>query len=253
MRWEYLTSPQLDAYDRKTPVFLNIAAIEQHGPHLPLATDALIGDHLLSQLEARLGDKVLILPQVMVCCSRHHLDFTGTLTVSHQTMLAYVTELLQCVVDKGFETIVILNSHGGNQAIGQVIVEQFGSDNPQATVAMVTWWTLAREALAEISESGPFGVGHACEFETSLIQLIAPQLVREPIPDTLHYAPTYPWAEGDMLRGAHGSVFRTMREISGGSGVVGNPASASAEKGQRISDAVVAQLVAVVDGFDAGR
>lgn len=249
MKWEDLTTVEIDALDRTIPVFLNIAAIEQHGPHLPLATDALIGNHLLDRLDAALNSQVLVLPQVKVCCSRHHLDFTGTISVTHMTFLAYVSELLQSVVDAGFQRIVVVNSHGGNQAIGQVLVEQFGANNPGITIALATWWTLARKALSEISESGPFGVGHACEFETSLIQLIAPGKVRGPVPDGTHYAHTYAWAEGDMLRGAGASIYRSMKEISGGSGVVGDPSYASAEKGQRISDAVLEQLVAMAESL----
>ncbi|KKC37788.1 creatinine amidohydrolase [Devosia epidermidihirudinis] len=252
MKWEDLTTVEFDALDRTIPVFLNIAAIEQHGPHLPVATDALIGNHFLDRLDTVLGQQVLVLPQVKVCCSRHHLDFAGTLSVSHMTFLAYVTEVLNSVVHAGFKRIVVVNSHGGNQAIGQVLVEQFGSDNPGVTIAMATWWTLARTALAEISESGPFGVGHACEFETSLIQLIAPEKVRGPIPDGKHYVHTYEWAEGDMLRGAGGSVYRSMKDISGGSGIVGEPSYASPEKGQRISDAVVEQLIAVAKTLAPG-
>lgn len=245
MKWEDLTTVEIDALDRTIPVFLNIAAIEQHGPHLPVATDALIGNHFLDRLDAVLGQQVLVLPQVKVCCSRHHLDFAGTLSVSHMTFLSYVTEVLNSVVHAGFKRIVVVNSHGGNQAIGQVLVEQFGSDNAGVTIAIATWWNLARTALAEISETGPFGVGHACEFETSLIQLIAPEKVRSPIPDGKHYVHTYEWAEGDMLRGAGGSVYRSMKDISGGSGVVGAPSYASPGKGQRISDAVVEQLIVV--------
>ncbi|MDB5585934.1 MAG: Creatinine amidohydrolase [Devosia sp.] len=245
MKWEYLTTRQIDAIDRNIPVFLNIAAIEQHGPHLPVATDALIGAHFLDRLDDALTDTVLVLPQIKVCCSRHHLDFPGTLSVKHATFLGYVTELLQSVVDAGFKRIVIVNSHGGNQAIGQVIVEQFGADNPGVTIGLVTWWTLAHAELVAVNESGPFGIGHACEFETSLIQHIAPHLVQHPIPQELSYVHTYPWAEGDMLRGAQGSMYRSMREISGGSGVVGNPAFASAAKGERISTIVVNRLITV--------
>ena len=80
MRWEKFTTNEIAALDRSIPVVLNVAAIEQHGPHLPLETDARIGDHFLRRLEERLGDRVLILPQVKVCCSEHHMDFAGTLS-----------------------------------------------------------------------------------------------------------------------------------------------------------------------------
>lgn len=153
MKWECLTTRQIDAVDRNTPVFLNIAAIEQHGPHLPVATDALIGAHFLDRLDDVLSDRVLVLPQVKVCCSRHHLDYPGTLSVKHATFVNYVSELLQSVVSSGFKKIIIFNSHGGNQAIGQVVVEQFGADNPTITIGLVTWWTLAHAHLVALDKN----------------------------------------------------------------------------------------------------
>src|SRR5690606_7602377 len=94
MRWERLTTAEIAALDRSIPVLLNIAAIEQHGPHLPLDTDARIGAHFLDELDRRLHERVLILPPVVVCASEHHMDFPGTLTVRHATLLAYVTDIL---------------------------------------------------------------------------------------------------------------------------------------------------------------
>ncbi|MTI16457.1 creatininase family protein [Rhodobacteraceae bacterium RKSG542] len=247
MKWEELTSPKIAALDKSIPVVMNIAAIEQHGPHLPLATDALIGEHFISRLNAERGEQVLVLPQIKVCCSRHHMDFAGTLTASHTTLLEYISEIAASVFQAGFQTFVLLNSHGGNQAIGQVAVEKIGADYPDRQVALATWWSLAREELKALSESGPFGTGHACELETSLIQLIAPHLVEAPVPDGLHYERMFAQADGDMLSAGSASLYRSMKEISGGSGVVGAVETASAEKGQRISDIVTAQLVRFVD------
>jgi creatinine amidohydrolase len=239
MKWQAMTSAEIAAVDRSTPVVLGIAAIEQHGPHLPVNTDATIGQYLLDALDARLGRDVCILPPVQVCCSEHHMDFAGTLTVRHETMLAYVGDILDSVVAHGFRNLVLFNSHGGNQAIGQVILEKFGVRHPDQRIAVLTWWRLAAPELAKLSESGFGGVGHACEFETSLIMLAQPDAVRrDRIPGRSNVA-TYPWAQSDMLVGGRGSLYRSMKEMSGGSGVVGDPTTANAEKGQRITAAVV--------------
>jgi len=177
MKWELLTSPRLAAIDRRTPVVLNIGAIEQHGGHLPLVTDALIGRHFTDRIDESLGEGVLTLPQIAVCCSRHHMQFPGTLTVRHETFLAYLTDILESVAAHGFRNIVLLNSHGGNLAIGQVALEAFGNDHPEVEIHLLTWWQIARDELLALQESGFGGVGHACEFETSLVQLIAPELI----------------------------------------------------------------------------
>ena len=174
MKWQAMTSAEIAAINRNNPVVLGIAAIEQHGPHLPINTDVIIGQHFLDGLDDRLGPDVCILPTVQVCCSEHHMDFAGTLTVRHETMLAYVGDILDSVVAHGFRNLVLFNSHGGNQAIGQVILEKFGVRHPGHRISLLTWWRLAAPELSKISDSGFGGVGHACEFETSLVMLARP-------------------------------------------------------------------------------
>lgn len=247
MRWETLTTNEVAALDRDIPVVLNVAAIEQHGPHLPLETDAVIGDHFLQALEQKLGDRVLILPQVKVCCSEHHMDFAGTLSVRHETFLAYVGDILESVARHGFRNIVVFNSHGGNQAIGQVLLESFGTKHRDCRVAFLTWWRLAAKELGAIRESAFAGINHACEFETSLMLLGAPESVRTALVSGMSYVETHDWANADMILPARGALFRSMHEMSGGTGVVGDPSLATREKGQAITAAVVAQLANVVE------
>jgi creatinine amidohydrolase len=249
MRWEQFTANEIAALDRGIPVVLNIAAIEQHGPHLPLETDARIGDHFLRRLEERLDDRVLVLPQVKVCCSEHHMDFPGTLSIRHETFLLYVGEILDSVVRHGFRNIVLFNSHGGNQAIGQVLLESFGAKHRDCRIAMLTWWRLAAPELSAVRETGFGGINHACEFETSLMLVAAPDSVRRELVSGMSYVETYDWANADMILPARGALFRSMKDMSGGTGVVGDPSSASAAKGERITAAIVNQLAHVVESL----
>lgn len=253
MKWTELTSPALAAVDRATPLVMNISAVEQHGPHLPVGTDAMIGAHFLEEANQRLGDQILILPQLQVCCSSHHMDFGGTLTISHETMLAYVGDVITSALSQGFKSFVLFNSHGGNEAIGRVLVEKLGYMNIDRQVAMLTWWTLARQALTEIQESGFGGVGHACEFETSLLLHLRPDLVRKEAIADPDMPATYCWAQADMLNAPSGVLYRSMKVQSGGSGTVGRPSFASAEKGARISAAVTDRLCAMLSDLRRGR
>jgi creatinine amidohydrolase len=251
MKWELLTTVQLAALSRDVPVVMNIAAIEQHGPHLPLATDSLIGAHFLERLDERLPEDLLVLPQVKVCCSGHHMDFDGTLTVRHETLMHYVLDILDSIAAHGFRKFVLFNSHGGNEAIGRVILEKWGAAHPRLQVYFLTWWRVAARELAQIQESGFGGVGHACEFETSLLQYFAPELVVGEQIRAARIQPTFPWAETDMLNASCGTVYRSIKEISGGTGVVGSPTHASAEKGRRISAVVVTQLARMLSDIRA--
>ena len=251
MKWVEMTSSAIGRVDPRVTVVLNIGAIEQHGPHLPVETDALIGRYFTEQLDKALGEDVIVLPQVAVCCSRHHMDFPGTLTVSHETLLAYVCDLLESVVHHGFKNIVILNSHGGNTGIAQVILEKFGMDHPEVEIFVMTWWQVARDAISVFQESAFGGVGHACEFETSLLLHLAPSLVRgEYINDQ---PPTFvhEWAANDLLHAPRASHHRTMHQLTNGTGTFGSPNLATAEKGARLASTVSAALVSMVRDITA--
>jgi len=245
MIWDQYTSEQIAALDRNTPVLLPMAATEQHGPHLPLATDRLIGEYFACQLNTLINEQVLILPIVSIGCSTHHMDFPGTLSISHQTFSHQVRDIVNSVIHHGFHKIILFNSHGGNQGIGQVLTEQLGYQYPKADIVMATWWRIATNDLEKITETGFGGVGHACEFETSLMMLIAPHLVVKENIKPGSSNSTFSWAEGDMLRGAKATYYRSIKEMTS-NGVFGDPSTASLEKGKLITDAVLTVLKQIV-------
>lgn len=246
MIWDQLTTLQLSKVAKNTPVILTMAATEQHGPHLPLATDRLIGEYFANELNTLIEDKVLILPSISVGCSSHHMDFMGSLTISHDTFMRQVQDIVQSVIQHGFTNIILLNSHGGNQAVGQVLVEKLGFENPTTNILMVTWWKLVSEALFPLNESGKGGVGHAGEFETSLMLQIAPHLVELDKKEIGKHSTTYSWSEGDMLRGTKASYYRSTKEMTA-NGIFGNPEYASVEKGVAISKLVTGDLKKIID------
>lgn len=252
MYWDQLTSPQIAALDKRIPVILPISATEQHGYHLPLATDRMIGEHFCAQLDERLFKEVLVLPIISVGCSEHHTDFAGSLSVQHVTMLQQMTDIADCVIKYGFTNLLILNSHGGNQAIGQTFVETFGFRNPKVTIAFTSWWKLAHDILKDIQESGPGGVGHAAEFETSLMLIIAPHLVHLDKVEAMANTATHEWAEGDLIKGAPVSLYRRFSEMTP-NGVYGDPTLATSVKGERITKCIVDHLEKIVIEFKNGN
>lgn len=245
MIWEILTSPEIAELDRNIPVILPVAAIEQHGLHLPLSTDKMIGNHFCLQLEKQIPDRVLILPVMGIGCSEHHMDFCGSLTLKHSTFLRHAEDILNSVVHHGFKNLLILNSHGGNQGIGQVIVEHFGNRHPECRIVLATWWKIAGDSLFELNETGPGGVGHAGEFETSLMMEINPDLVRiDQIMDKQN-TDNFDWAAGDLLRGPKASLYKSMKNLTP-NGVFGDPGTFSPEKGRKITEIVVESLKKII-------
>lgn len=244
MFWDQLTTKAIAAIDRSTPVLLPTAATEQHGPHLPLATDRLIAEHFCRELDSSHSEAALILPTVAVGCSAHHLDFPGSLSLSHRTYLRQLSEIVASVVRQGFTRILLFNSHGGNLGSNSVATDQLGHAYPHCRIAAATWWKLDPEALAELNTSGFGGTGHACEFETSLLLHFAPGVVQDIPPDTPS-APTFDWNRSDMLHGSEATLYRTIREMNP-SGVVGTPSAAAAETGAAITRIVVTRLVQIL-------
>jgi creatinine amidohydrolase len=245
MNWDQLTSPEIDALDRSIPVILPVAAIEQHGLHLPLATDRMIGEYFCQQLNKEIPDKVLILPVMSVGCSEHHLEFTGSLTLQHETFQRQAEDILGSVALHGFKNLIIYNSHGGNLGISQVIVEHFGHRHPECRIVLATWWKIVSSELFDLNETGEGGVGHAGEFETSLMMLIAPELVRHDKIGDKQNQQSFEWTDGDMLRGPKASLYRSMKTMTP-IGVFGDVRKISAEKGQKITDLAVEGLKKIV-------
>ncbi len=245
MIWDQLTSPEIDALDRSIPVILPVAAIEQHGSHLPLATDRMIVEYFCQQLQKDIPDNLLILPVMSVGCSEHHLDFRGSLTLQHDTFLRQAEDILGSVTFHGFKNLIIYNSHGGNLGISQVIVEHFGNRHPECRIVLVTWWKIVAGDLFDLNETGEGGVGHAGEFETSLMMLIAPELVHHDKIEGKKNQQSFEWANGDMLRGPKASLYRSMKTMTP-NGVFGDVRMVSAEKGQKITDIAVGALKKIV-------
>ena len=238
MHWAHLRRGQLDALSRLTPVILPLAATEQHGEHLPLATDYLIGEAIVERLNQAMDDRLLVLPTLRVGCSEHHMKFPGSLTLSHETYRRWVTDVIDSAVRHGFRRFLLFNSHGGNFAINSLLTEELGQRYPDAEVVMTNWWTLATPALRELQEGGLGSVGHACEFETSVMQVIAPQLVDMQLAEDGGIQHRAPMLAADLLHRPPAAAYRPFHELSQ-NGVYGKPSLASPEKGERVLTAAV--------------
>ena len=189
--------------------------------------------------------EVLILPSIGIACSEHHMDFSGSLTLRHETFMVQAEDILNSVIAHGFKNILILNSHGGNQGITLVLLEKMGLRNPDVKFALTTWWKLVVDEISPIS-TGEFGsTGHAGEFETSLMMIIAPNLVHTDQFKPGENQPTYKWADNDMLTGAPAAFYQTMKQRTT-NGVFGDPTLATKEKGIAITEKVVPALCQLV-------
>jgi creatinine amidohydrolase len=250
MRWEELSVPEIDALDRATTVLiLPVGSVEQHGRHLPLGTDTILAHDLSLAAAARLPGRVVVLPPPWYGFSAHHMRFAGTVTLQAQTMLALMEDIAASVIEHGFRRLLIVNGHGGNNGLIDVAASKLGHHHyGQARIAALTYFQLARDAIAPMRESGAGGMGHACEFETAMMQHVRPELVKMGRAVTTYPDPGSSYLSTDLLGSSRARTYHDFGDLSA-AGVLGDPSLASAEKGAAFHRAVVDELVRFLEDF----
>lgn len=224
-----------DARRRQTDLaIIPTGAVEVYGQHLPTGTDSIVVTHIARRVGDELG--AVVLPTLPVGFSRSLGDFPGTLNISTATLSAYVRESAESVISWGFKRILFINNHRGNIApIGEVALDL--QERLNVRCAQVFWWDYVAALSKDIVESGPHANGHASEIGTSIMLHVAPELVvRERIVDQ---TPTDRPAYADIIQ------YKGMRARSD-TGVMGNPAVASADKGAEMVKRGVDRIVAFV-------
>lgn len=216
-----------------------VGSLEQHGYHLPVATDSLlvtaIAERGISQ--SREDTPIVITPTIWTGYSPHHLPFGGTVTLSARGFIDTLTEIASTALSAGFDALLLLNGHGGNIALIDVVTSVLGADNPDVEVLGLTYFHLAPDIIEETRESEVGGMGHGGEFETSLMLYLYPDTVD---PDELsgtYMDEPYELASGDLTESGVLSTYRPFTAYSD-SGAIGDPALATADKGERLYTAI---------------
>jgi creatinine amidohydrolase len=165
-------------------VILPVGALEQHGPHLPLGTDAIIVEQIARRAADRLDREIptVVAPTQVYGSSHHHLPYGATMSVSTSTYFALLKDLVETMAVSGFRTVFILNGHGGNAELITLVARDVSASHKIA-VGAGSYWTISGEALrsADVAPRGELP-GHAGEFETSLILSLRPELVQQTRP-----------------------------------------------------------------------
>lgn len=245
--WQTLTSVELRRYDAsKTIVILPVAAIEQHGPHLPLATDALICRSIVDQALAQSGRSatLLALPSIDVGHSPEHSNFPGTLTLEVSTILETWTAIAAGVSAAGFNRLVILNSHGGQRSLVDLAAVRLRAELG-LTVARVNYFSLGMPEGLFPTDELRLGI-HGGEVETSLMLHIAPELVRHEQLANFEYRDQQR-ARNESLSYEKPIGIGWLSEDLNAEGVVGNAARADARRGQQYLEFLGAAVVRVCD------
>jgi creatinine amidohydrolase len=231
------------ALSRDTPIVIPIAALEQHGRHMPLFTDSLLLGEVIRRVAERLTGRVLFTPLMWLGNSEHHLDFPGTMTASPRVYLDLLRDMVENFVFHDFRRLVLVNGHGGNIVPAQQALfelRQKHRDRSDLLLLSTTYWTLGGKPNEKDPSLVQSRMGHACEWETSMMLRIAPHLVGDlskvqPVPFGNPFEPaSRAWITKDRTEPGH----------------IRNPRGATAEKGELIlrtfADDVVSLLARVL-------
>lgn len=231
---ERMTWPEVEAAiaGGKRRAIICAASSEQHGPHLPEATDAILGAEYGRRLALALGDS-LVAPVIRPGCSEHHMTFAGSLTISAELLMDILDSYVDSLRRHGFDRFVVMSSHGGNYPV----LAEWERTRPKpgcTVISDIHVFDAGFEAIRRFGRRDTAGP-HAEVLETSMMLVLVPELV--------HMERAEPGFEGDVQ--LEGLLEKGMRAVSR-NGIIGNPVGASAEMGEAVLDAITEALVRLV-------
>jgi len=198
--------------------------------------DTMQLEESINRLNDKINDQILTLPVMWLGYSHHHSRFRGTITAKSETHLAVMMDVVSCLVDAGFTNVLIVNSHGGNGPNVSVLLQRLREKYPDVDIFSCDLWGPAYDEIRKIRDVKN-GSGHSGETETSLIMAIRPDLVKT---DRMQ-------KDGDQTdwKIPSTNAFRRFDQRTAHGGV-GDPRTASAEKGAKFYEAIVNGLAEVV-------
>ncbi|MFD1703347.1 creatininase family protein [Methylopila henanensis] len=232
-RWTDMTTEDFREGDVASWIAaLPVAAVEQHGPHLPLGVDVMLGEGYLERALALAPDDlpVTALPTQAVGLSPEHLAFPGTLTLSPETVIRAWTEIGASVARAGVRKILFINSHGGNSAVLDVVARALRVEHGMLAV-VTSWHRLGYPDGLFSAEELRNGI-HGGEIETSVMLKLRPDLVRRDRADDFRSAAYGMERDYARLRTSTPAGFGWMSQDLHPSGAIGNAAAATSAKGE---------------------
>jgi creatinine amidohydrolase len=228
-------------------IILPFGSTEQHGLHLPLGNDALVAIRLAE--DAARITKTIVAPPCWYGWSPHHMAYPGTISITPETLTRLLYEVLRSLIYHGFKRLIVINGHRlANLPPLQIAATRIRNETG-AFLTIADPFFLADTVSREIMESPAGGIGHAEELETSHMMHIFPDLVdmnkavrNLPRHKKFHHPDPYVIAD----RAFTPSSLESFREATKPSGVTGDPTLSTANKGRRLHEALVENLVELI-------
>jgi creatinine amidohydrolase len=210
---------------------LPVGSFEQHGEYLPLITDTVIATVVARELAS--AYPLLQLPPVTISCSHEHSAWRGTVSISSSTLHAIVDDIYRSITGSGLTSLVVVNCHGGNYSLANVVQEGNAHGKKMALFPTGTDWADARQS-AGLATSNHEDM-HAGELETSILLHAHPELVRDG------------YRAADWTADDRRHLLTTGMSKYTKNGVIGQPSLASAEKGKAVLASLVERFASVLE------
>ncbi len=243
--WDKLTWEDIRDFcsNNESVVFLPVGSTEQHGPHLPVGLDYIIADHISHEAVSRLkeqGIKALKLPAVPYGLSVMWASYPGTITITTETFIGLIKDVISSVISAGCRNIIIVNGHAGNSDGLRVAARDIVEEIKDGSVAVVTLWELCGDMINELFETKFF---HADEVETSIALALGLKIREIPQnPQAPHRRYSEKWHSLDLEKRPKAYVYRPESITMHGDGAFGSPWLATSEKGRKLLDCMIFRL-----------
>lgn len=239
-----LTWPEVrERAERGAVIVIPVAAIEQHGYHLPIDTDNVLVEHVTEEAARRSDGLILTAPMIHYGFNEHNMGFPGTINIRETVFIDFCYDVAHSFVRQGFDRIVFVNGHGSNQMLCNLAARRI-VNTTRALAAAVAHWAMAREAVDRMRESEyPGGMAHACEFETSMYMYLRPELVQKEkmvpreTPSRLN-----DFIYDDLFGSGPVHLVNRWSRVTQ-TGVEGDPLLATAEKGKAFAECAISNLI----------
>lgn len=254
-RYEKLTWPEIEeAIQLRKVCIVPCGSVEQHGAHLPLDVDMVCPTGIALGAGRLMPDKILVLPTVSYGYTGHVMDFPGTINNHYQHFIDHVLDISKSLAYHGFKKILLLNGHGSNMPCLDLVARRANVET-DAECILAAWWnllTVDKSFLPRWRQSKfPGGCAHACELETSLYMYLDGGNVREDriASGTISFNEEQsPFNWVDLFAAGPATLVSWTSSYSE-TGVLGEAALASAEKGREAYEEAVKQLARFVTWF----
>ncbi|MBC7283092.1 creatininase family protein [Hoeflea sp.] len=241
-----LTIDEVRDADKDRVVILSVSATEDHGSHMPLDTDTVLGMAVAEGAAKRAPEDILVMPPIPYGFNEHHKDFPGVIWIEPETLISFITDVTKSLAHHGFRRILLLNSHGSNHPVLDLAARKTVIQSEVLCVSC-SYWNLISNEINAIRKSELGGIAHAGEFEAAMYMYLHPDLVDlSKATKQIAHNPGSKFFNLDLAGGGGKAMLMRWWSSVSEDGTMGDPTVATAENGKLFLDAAIDATVELV-------